>query len=39
VIGQKELEEQKVTGKVEILESSDPCCLPGCCIENGSDNK
>jgi hypothetical protein len=40
VIGQKELEEQKVTEKVEIrLECSDPCCLPGSCIDNRSDNK
>jgi hypothetical protein len=34
VIEQKELNKQKVTGKVVPLENSEPCCLPGCCNNN-----
>jgi hypothetical protein len=33
------LKEHKVAGKVESLESSDPCCLPGCCNNNSGGGK
>jgi hypothetical protein len=34
---QKNLEEKKVTGKIALVENSDPSCKPGCC--DNSSNK
>jgi hypothetical protein len=28
---QKNLKEKEVTGKIALVEKSDPCCKPGCC--------
>jgi hypothetical protein len=33
------LKEHKVAGKVGSLESSDPCCLPGCCNNSSGGGK
>ena len=33
------LKEHKVAGKAESLESSDPCCLPGCCNNSSGGGK
>jgi hypothetical protein len=36
VLKEKKVKGQKITGRVALVENSDPCCMPGCCDNSSS---